>query len=228
MKEMKTMCNLPAKITAQIEAAEMDCDLTVSIHIETQEHVEDVAKILRSIKSRAKELDEARKEITKPIDEEKAAVMAQFKPILERLSTAEKAIKSAIIDYEKRCAEERERLQKIADEQAQREADAKRVAMIADAEMAVEQGKPELAEAYLNKAEAVKPMPVNVTKQLRPSGLSMGTRWTFEIVNDALIPREFLIVDEQRLQRYVNAMKESANVPGVKFVAVQSLSAKAY
>jgi hypothetical protein len=144
------------------------------------------------------------------------------------MATAEKAIKSAIIDYEKRCAEERERLQKIADEQAQREADAKRVAMIADAEMAVEQGKPELAEAYLNKAEAVKPMPVNVTKQLRPSGLSMGTRWTFEIVNDALIPREFLIVDEQRLQRYVNAMKESANVPGVKFVAVQSLSAKAY
>ena len=222
------MCNLPAKISSQIEAAEMDCDLTVSIHIETQEHVEEVTRILRTLKTRSKELDEARKELTKPIDEQKAAIMDQFRPILERIATAERSIKSAIIDYEKRCAEEVARLQKIADEQARIEADAKKVAIIADAEKAVGEGRPELAEAYLNKAEAVKPVVIDVAKEKRPSGIAMVTRWTFEVVDPAAVPREFLIVDEQRLQRYVNAMKESATVPGVKFTAVQSLSAKSY
>jgi hypothetical protein len=49
---------------------------------------------------------------------------------------------------------------------------------------------------------------------------SFRRRWTFEIVDESEVPRDFCVVDTVRLGRYATAMKDSAKVPGVRFFYV--------
>lgn len=49
------------------------------------------------------------------------------------------------------------------------------------------------------------------------AGQHNKTIWRARVVNAALIPREYLMVDEAKLANYAKAMKETANVPGVDF-----------
>uniref|UniRef100_A0A6M3J269 Uncharacterized protein n=1 Tax=viral metagenome TaxID=1070528 RepID=A0A6M3J269_9ZZZZ len=40
--------------------------------------------------------------------------------------------------------------------------------------------------------------------------------WTFEVVNTNLIPREYLSVNEQAIRQVVKALKDKANIPGIR------------
>jgi hypothetical protein len=44
--------------------------------------------------------------------------------------------------------------------------------------------------------------------------------WKWRLVKPELVPREFLVVDTVRLNKYATAMRESAHVPGVEFYPV--------
>jgi hypothetical protein len=59
----------------------------------------------------------------------------------------------------------------------------------------------------------VAPPPVQVTKA---EGVSFREEWDFEVTNAAVIPREYLSVDEVKIRRVVKAMKGQTNIPGVR------------
>lgn len=59
------------------------------------------------------------------------------------------------------------------------------------------------------------------------SGLSDRRVWKFRVVDPAKVPREFLMVDEVKLGRYVRAMRESAKVEGVEVYDEGSLASSA-
>jgi hypothetical protein len=95
-------------------------------------------------------------------------------------------------------------------------------------------GEPAIAAAVVDEAIAA-PRPIialpDVTKGIE--GLSFARRWKWKYhdgpadVRDtppevlaralALMPREFLIVDEKKLGQYARTMKASARVPGIDF-----------
>lgn len=99
---------------------------------------------------------------------------------------------------------------------------------LAEAEAALEIGDADLAEAIVSAPTLVElppPAPVIVPSSIAPvSGASTRTTWKFRIVNAALIPREYLAVDEVKIGGVVRAMKGETKIPGVEAFEAASTS----
>jgi hypothetical protein len=80
-------------------------------------------------------------------------------------------------------------------------------------------GEHQLAAAVVAEAIAA-PAPVVVLQNDVKAVQSFRRRWTFEVTDEAAVPREFCAVDHVKLGRYATAMKTSAAVPGVRFFHV--------
>ena len=74
---------------------------------------------------------------------------------------------------------------------------------------------PEEAEAILAEEIHVPPPQVQSAVPKIP-GLSNVTNWKFKIINEKLIPREYLMPDEQKIGKIVRAMKNKTNIPGIQ------------
>jgi hypothetical protein len=145
---------------------------------------------------------------------------AEVKAPIEAIDTK---LRNAITAY--KAEEDRRRRadeQRIAEER--RRAEEARLA--AEAAALEQAGDHVLAAAVLETAlEAPAPVVVlpDVTRGVE--GLSFRKVWRWRYLNDdkeralQLIPREFLCVDEAKLTKYANAMRESAKVPGISFWA---------
>lgn len=196
--------------------------------ISNQSDYEAASTVLSEVKSRYKELDAQRKEITKPIDAAKKAVMDLFKTPLELLEKAESKIKGLMIGYaneqERKAREEQLRLQKIADAEAARQ---KKILdeKIARAEAS---GKTEKAEELQMQKETITPIvaPIIAPQIETPKGVSYREQWSAEIIDEKLIPREYLIVNLQALNKIAAATKGTISVPGVRFVSTKILASR--
>jgi len=90
------------------------------------------------------------------------------------------------------------------------------------AEAVAAQGKPELADAILSEDTTV--APVEPEKLEKPAGVTMRENWQFEIVDEKLLPREFLTPDTKKIGQVVKAMKAATAIPGVKVYDVGSVA----
>jgi len=106
--------------------------------------------------------------------------------------------------------QEEARLAEIA--KKQRDDDA-----IKEAESLKAAGEHELAEMALQVA-AEAPAPVVVLPSSTPKMSEMQSRvtWKFRIVNEALVPREFMSPDEKKIGAVVRSQKSMAKIPGIE------------
>jgi hypothetical protein len=158
----------------------------------------------------------------------KAAHLAHKKAVEKKkmhdgpLDAAERIVKQALSAYDLeqeriRLAEQR-RLEEIARKQTEEEA---LLAAIAAEEEAKRNGatKEEAAQevaAILEEAVYVAPIVIPKAVPKMAGGPVYQTRWDFEIVNEALIPRQYLTVDMVKIRQVVTALKDQANIPGIK------------
>ena len=196
--------------------------------ISNQSDYEAASAVLSEVKSRYKELDAQRKEITKPIDAAKKAVMDLFKTPLELLEKAESKIKGLMIGYtneqERKAREEQLRLQKIADAEAARQ---KKILeeKIARAEAS---GKTEKAEELQMQKETITPIvaPIIAPQIETPKGVSYRDQWSAEVTDINLVPREYLIANMPALNKMAQATKGTLSIPGVKFTSTKILASR--
>ena len=179
---------------ALIEETGVVLSNATSLVIDSNDMYEIAASELSAIKKRAKELEAKRVSLTKPLDEVKKGLMDLFRVPLEKLTSAETAIKKAMIAYtdeqERKRREEQARLDAIARQQrealereakekaelaAKAEAAAKeeqaKIAAIANAETrakleAENAEKAEAAKAAAAEAEALQLAAAVVTPQV--------------------------------------------------------------
>lgn len=106
----------------------------------------------------------------------------------------------------RREEEDRQRLaaQKAADDEALRQA-----------ELAKAEGKPEEAEAIIQSPVYV--APVVVPASIPKASTVIRKMWTFRVVNAALVPNQYKIIDESALRKQALATGNSLAVPGVEF-----------
>ena len=122
-------------------------------------------------------------------------------------------------------AAERERQAQIAE--ARRIEEEKRLAQALALEA---QGKSAQAAQVIAAPVIIKPpppvaMPVAATPRYEaPSATTVRQNWKSRIVDATLIPREWLIPDEQAIGAYARSMKEKASIPGVEFYSEASAS----
>ncbi len=181
------------------------------------------AEIGRVVAGLYKEAEEFFKPMKQAAAKAHKEICTKENTILEPLEQAKQYLSRQIGSFDLRMEQERRaeeaRLQEEARKQA--EAEAARLAQenaIADAITLEQDGDVAGALAVLAHPEPVEVYvpPVVVQREIpKTQGVSGAVDWKFKIVNEALIPREYLMVDEKKLRAIVRAMKDKTNIPGV-------------
>lgn len=167
-----------------------------------------------------KKLKADRDSVVKPLNEAKAKVDAMVKPILEPLEKAYDTLNrklGAYLDAKRKRLEEEERVRREAEAAKLRENADKKAAEAAETgderkfsealmieEMA--EGQTQSTLAIPQKAvtsEGAKFIPV--------------TRWYARVVDEKLVPREFLVVDTVKLNKVASESKGGLTIPGIEF-----------
>lgn len=203
-----------------------------SISITNEEENRNAAEFLVKIKSRKKRLEELRTSITKPINDALKATNNRFKMFTEPLDEAEHQVKWAIGAY----ADQKERIaQEIAAaEEKKRQAEAERLAKEVEfqrqeAERAMAMAKTQeeahraeemVKEVFAKEAEAEAALapieaPAPQTFVRTESGMVHTKKvWTFDIINELEVPRQYLIVDVTAIRRAISGGERE--IKGVK------------
>jgi hypothetical protein len=185
----------------------------VEIIITNGTEYETAAIEMQKIKGLAKNLEAARKELTKPIDSAKKDIMDHFRNPADLLAKVEKMIKNKMIDYDN----EQEKLRlKLEAEEAEK-ARKQREKLEAQAEKAREKGQEEKAEA-LEETAAMATGAVEVVEDRKVAGISYKTTYTAEVkdlmalvkgVAEGRIPLAAIQADQKFLNTQAKALKEN-------------------
>jgi len=208
-------------------------DIAQGTRIDSPAMLDIVAGELKTLKGRAKALEEQRVAITKPLDEAKKAVMNLFRPALDYLAQAEGVYKRAIVDYQARVEEERRREQAAAEERARKERE--RLEALAAKQAAA--GKEERAAETLARAEAAS-LAVAATSVEAPkaAGISARKKYGAEVVDKAELLRfvlatpmfmNLIVVDQSALNKIAAAQGEAFALPGCKLHVETIVAARA-
>lgn len=218
-------------IEKDVQVAETEAK---SIVIRDQQSLTEANQMCAGLKGLLKKIDETFKPI---YDSQKASlqttkekweghrapVKAQFDRIKGEIGT--------FLDDQERIRKEAEHKAWLAEQERLR-AEAEKIRAeeeaLAKAEAAQEAGDKEAADRYMaeaiekgegleetiSKAEetlSVPPPPPPVVQ-----GFSSRTIWDIEIVDETLVPREYMVVDHVAIRKVVNASKGKVKIPGVK------------
>lgn len=199
-------------------------DWATGLQVTTAEEYTDAADKLKTIKALSKEIESSYGPLKQKASEAHKAIVAEEKRQLAPLQQAEAMCKDRMLTFQRaeqeRAEAERRRLQAEADERARREREALE-------KKAAAAKKPETQQKYTEAAASVQAPVVNVASQApKANGVSIRKVWKARIVDATRIPREFLLVDETKLDRYAKAMKEMAKVDGVEFYEDSQLAAR--
>lgn len=190
--------------------------------IKTPEGYKQASERLVDLKTEIDRVEAEKDGVFKPINAGLRAFSALVKRALDPLKAYEVAIKAAMIKY----SDEQDRLTREAQRIANEKADKARAKLLEKADAAVADGKESKAEALIERAAAVQ-APIVATGRPMVAGISIPKVWTFEITDESLIPREYLLVDEVRIRKVVTALKGDTKIPGVRAFEQKRIAAGA-
>lgn len=212
----------PAEVAKLIPAVVSQAQ---QVSIASSVDYEDACIFLQLIANRKKQVEDAFDPIVKKAHETHKEACAQKKKHMDPLVMAELTVKGKVRSY----VDEQERIRKAEELRIAAEAKvAADAAALVEAEQLAANGDKELADLVLENA-ANAPAPVTVLASSVPkfAGVSSRSNWTFRIIDEMLIPREYLMVNESAIRAVVKAQKKMTNIPGVQAYDEGSVSVRA-
>lgn len=164
-----------------------------------QQGLDIAGSILKDVKGRWKEIEARRKTITQPMQAALKNVQALFKEPLDYYASIESMLKNKILDAQQR---------------ARAAQDAALLAVQA-AHAAGDRAQVAVAMHQVQQAEAV-----------NPEGVGNRSTWTYAVMDEQQIPREFWIVDHAALAAYVRQTKGTVKVPGIHIYEQPTVAVK--
>lgn len=203
------MENLPKKLTENYQSLTQEISNLEVIDTITYARAGQIVVALKDLKKHIQDYfrpmkDKAYKAWKEICDAEKAE-LSKIEPLEKKLSGQMVAWQ---MEQERKRREEQAR---IEEEMRKREEELRLKA----AEELEKQGKTEEAESLLEAPISIPQVKVEAEIP-KVEGMTTREEWTFEIIDESQIPREFLIPDEKKIRAYVKAMKERAVIPGIK------------
>lgn len=189
--------------------------------IKTTDDYVRAGEVLLTIKEIRKKIEATFKPIKQKMDAAKKEVLDQEKAADAPLAEAEAWLKPQISTYlaeQERIRREEER--RLQEEARKREEEARLQAAIE----AEKSGNKEEAEAIIEEKPYVAPVVVPRAVP-KVSGISEKSNWTFEIVDELLIPRSFMIPDVGKIRGVVKALKNQTNIPGIRVIEERGIAA---
>lgn len=163
--------------------------LVMDTQVTTPVEYEAAIAILTEVKRQRSLYEAARKRCVSPLNAIVSSINDWFRPAIEACDSAERHLKTAVMQFQAIAEAERERLLQEAEEQAQGgDIDAAEVAIV-------------------EAATAVVPAVGN---------LSVRTDWIGEVVDASKIPREFLVPDVAKLLAHTKLHKGATKIAGWK------------
>lgn len=156
-------------------------------------------------------------------------LVAQKKRFTDPLDAAEWVIKPKIRDF--MVEQDRLRLQAEREAELSRQAQEKAAEKISDrANELIEEGKltqaDKVIERGVEKLETMKAQAPLIPPKAEAEGLSVRENWKWRVIDEALVPRKFLMLDEKKLTAYARAMKHQAHEPGLEFYPEKSVASR--
>jgi len=174
-------------------------------------------KLIKQVKEYFEPMKKAADESKRRILETERQELSKIEPIVSELSAK---VSRWLADEERRRREAEEAKRRAEMErlrlEAELEAKAREAAQIKnEAERRFVEDQI-ITEAAQREAE-LQPVP-DIPAPAKADGVNLRDNWTFEIVDESLIPREYLIPDEVKIRKVVVALKDKTNIPGVKAI----------
>lgn len=185
--------------------------------------------LLRSVKTRQKDVEGERKGILRPFDEARDRIMKLFAPVQKNLADAERLLKASMLDWQR--AEDRRRQEEEAAARKAQHEEQERLA--AEAQAAAAEGNEQRATVLQEMAEDVPletPAPVE-----RAAGTSVRQVWHAEVtdkkrlVQGVLIgrlPVALLDVNMPLLNQMAREQKGEFSVPGAQAVMEEQMAVR--
>lgn len=149
------------------------------------------------------------------------AAVAQRKTLDAPADEAERAIKGKMLAW-KQAEDARQAEIARQAEAAQRKA--AEDAALAEAAAAEQAGAHAEAAAIIERPMFVAPV-YAAPAAPKVAGITTRKEWDFEITDAARVPRQFLMVDETKLRKYVKAMGAQAAMDGVRIFQRETVAA---
>lgn len=187
--------------------------------VKTAEAYTQAGELLKGIKAlRAKVAETFDSHIQRAFQAHRA-LTAEKQKAEAPLAEAERVVKAAMVAFDQeqlRIARER---QHQADEAARRREEDERLARAAAMETEAREfgdaGLKAAADLLLEQPAPVVVAPLVEVETPKVAGISMRDNWKFRVVDEAAIPREYLMRDDTKIGRVVKAMKDGTNIPGI-------------
>ena len=214
------------KAVAYIEEAAGIANNVRSLSIKNDQEYLNSGEFLKKIKSYSKYIDDERKSITKPLDEIKKRVMIFFKEPLDDLNSAENIFKKAILDYKAEKERKQIEAEKKAVEIAIKKEDSIKAKLDERAKKAEKNGNELMASQLREQKEAVYiPSFLKTQSDITIKGISTKKMWRYRIIDETLIPRNYMEVNEKMIYKMLQATQGLVPIPGVEFYQDEVVSA---
>ena len=179
-----------------VQKAESDAALMTqqagAIQVTTVEQEEEAYNALKEIKKAIKTIESKRKEITQPLNASLKATNAMFKKLSEPFLVADKMLRGKVEDFHQ-----------IQEEKTEKERQRREKIQAAHAAKGHETHEITEPEVEVSKSTVT------------------AKRWTFEVVDESKIPREYLIVDGTAVRKAIrNGVRE---IDGLDIFQVEGL-----
>jgi hypothetical protein len=210
---------LKEKISQAVEEAKEITVLTTS-------SVETAAHYIKNFSSMERVLESLRKEAKNPLIEKGKEIDAYFKKLQFSFCEEKARLEKEVLDWQnKQKALAR---QKAEEERKRLEDEAIAAAIKKEAELKAAAIKKGEDPAHIKVEVAIVPetvMEAPKLSQKNSSGLTSARRKSIEIIDPALIPREYLMPDEAKIkaERMKYDFEAKSTIPGVKFTYTESL-----
>ncbi len=180
-------------------------------------------ELLRGIKTISRQIEEHYDPHIKRAYEQHKALVSDKKANLKPLEEAEAILKPKMADYHEEQERIRQEEQRRLAEEARK---AEEIRCLEEAALLEQQGEVAFAD-HLIKEVLTAPAPlITLPKSAKADGISIKSVWSYEVVNEALIPREYLSIDHSKIGKIVTAMKAQTRIPGIKVIEQKQVSAR--
>lgn len=224
------MFEISPEAQQEADSARQMLEVAREYHIESPEMMVAAANELKAIKGKARDLENRRLSMTRPLDDAKKQIMDFFRQPMQYLVDAEGIIKRGMLAYQN----EQERLRRAEEARLRDIAEKERQRLERQAAKAAEQGKAEKAEDLRERAESM-PVPVVAHRAPQVAGISTRENWSAEVTSlrellqgvlDGKVPEVAVIADMKVLNAQARSLKDAMNYPGVKAVCEKGISAR--
>lgn len=142
------------------------------------------------------------------------AITSRWKEIKQPLEDAKTHLVNLVKAYQRKVREEAEAEQRRLAEIARKQEEERRLAEAIEAE---KEGNVEEAQAIIEE-EMFVPTPIVRPDVPKVDNRKYATRWTWKVTDINKVPREYLMVDQIKMNGIVRAMKGNTRIPGIQVI----------